>query len=166
MNWRIKAVLPYIRGSLLDIGCGTNKLVKKHGEGIGVDIYQWGEVDLVVENTAKLPFKDSSFDTITIIAALNHIPNRDDVLKEANRLLEKDGIIIITMIPPRISRIWHFLRKPWDADQKERGMAQGEVYGFEQEQIRELLRNAGFDIIIEKHFMLQVNEITVAKRSS
>jgi len=40
-------MLPHIRGRLLDIGCGTNKLVKSYmGEGIGVDVYQWGAMSI------------------------------------------------------------------------------------------------------------------------
>jgi hypothetical protein len=52
LNWRIKAVLPHIHGRLLDIGCGTNDLVKSYkGEGVGIDVYQWGDVDLVVDDS-------------------------------------------------------------------------------------------------------------------
>ena len=47
--WRTRVVLPHIRGRLLDVGCGLNELVKAYtGEGTGVDVYQWGDVDLVV----------------------------------------------------------------------------------------------------------------------
>ena len=79
-----------IEGYLLDIGCGTNELVKKYqGKGIGVDVYQWGEVDVVVENTANLSFDEQTFDTVTIIAALNHIPNREEVLMETRIYLDR-----------------------------------------------------------------------------
>jgi ubiquinone/menaquinone biosynthesis C-methylase UbiE len=165
VDWRVKTILPYVKGDLLDIGCGTNKLAKKHRQGVGVDVYQWGDVDLVVKDTSKLPYDDESFDTITIIATLNHIPNRENVLNEARRLLRRDGIILITMIPPRFSQVWHFLRKPWDADQKERGMKEGEVFGFRKEEIRKMLINAGFEIIMEKPFMFYINKITIAKKA-
>ncbi len=158
-------MLLHIHGHLLDIGCGTNDLVKSYRhEGIGVDVYQWGDVDFVLDNTAKLPFESDTFDTVTIIAALNHIPNRSEVLAEAHRILRKTGIIIITMIPPRISRVWHFLRKPWDSDQQERGMKFGEVFGLTSKQVQCLLIETGFEIILEKSFMLGINRLTIAKR--
>jgi len=48
-NRRICAVLPYITGRLLDIACGTNALVRAYdGQGLGTDVYQWGDVDLIV----------------------------------------------------------------------------------------------------------------------
>jgi len=165
LGWRNNRVLPYVRGRLLDIGCGTNRLVRSYvGEGLGVDVYQWGGVDLVIKDSANLPFKNESFDTVTVVAALNHIPNRNEVIAEANRVLKKDGRIIITMIPPRISKLWHFLRKPWDIDQKERGMKDGEAYGLSRKEVHSLLSEAKFDILFEKPFMLWINCITIARK--
>ncbi len=36
---RICAIILYIRGELLDIGCGNNRLVHTYGNGIGADVY-------------------------------------------------------------------------------------------------------------------------------
>jgi ubiquinone/menaquinone biosynthesis C-methylase UbiE len=167
MQWRIGMVLPIITGKLLDIGCGTNELVRQYrGDGLGVDVYQWGDVDLVVGDSAKLPFQNKAFDTITIVAALNHIPNRRAVLKEAHRVISDEGKIIITMIPPFVSRIWHFLRKPWDADQSERGMKMGEVYGLNTATVRALLNETGFSVMKEKRFMMGFNCLTIGCKSS
>ena len=164
---RVKTVLPYIEGYLLDIGCGTKELVKSYsGKGIGIDVYQWGDVDIVVKDSSKLPFEDQTFDTVTIIAALNHIPNRSQVLRESKRVLKDTGKLIVTMIPPKISRIWHGVRKPWDADQSERGMKEGEVYGLTENELSKLLSEAGFETILKKKFMLGVNNLTIAKKKS
>jgi SAM-dependent methyltransferase len=166
VKWRVRTVLPYVKGQLLDIGCGTNELVQSYGNGVGVDVYQWGTVDLVVVNTAALPFDDGSFDTVAIIAALNHIPNRREVLREAHRLLRADGRLIVTMIPPRLSRVWHFFRRSWDVDQKERGIAPGEVFGFTRKEVRSLLNEAGFEVILERPFMCYANRVTVARKKA
>jgi SAM-dependent methyltransferase len=166
LHWRIQKVLPHVNGKLLDIGCGTNELVKAYsGRGIGVDVYGWDGVDLVVEDTAKLPYKVQEFDSVTIIAALNHIPNREEVLKEAHRVLNKSGKIIITMISPFISTIWHKIREPWDVDQNERGMKKGEVYGLTRREVNALLKNAGFNVAYESRFMMGFNMLTVAVKS-
>ena len=166
MRWRIRVVVPHVRGRLLDVGCGTNELVRSYGgEGIGVDVYQWGNVDLVVDDSANLPFRDEEFDTVTMVAALNHIPNRKEVLKTAHRVLRVEGRIIITMISPWMSRIWHVLRKRWDADQSERGMRDGEVYGLTRKQVHLLLDGAGFQVSYEHRFMLGLNRLTVAGKA-
>jgi len=82
---RIKTVMPHIRGRLLDIGCGNNKLVKKYGNGIGC------------EKNEGVPLKNK-YDTITLVASLNYMTEDEqnwwglhfkDYLKE-------DGQIIIT----------------------------------------------------------------------
>ena len=164
MRWRIRVVLPHVRGRLLDIGCGLNALVRNYGNGIGCDVYDWGDVQCLVEDTADLPFEDQSFDTVTIIAALNHIPNRMDVLTDANRVLAPNGRLIVTMIPPRISAIWHKIREPWDDDQSERGMADGEVYGLTHKQTRNLIENASFSVEDELPFMFWINRLGISRK--
>lgn len=162
--WRIRAVLPHVAGELLDVGCGTNDLVRAYGRGVGVDVYAWENVDVVVEDSAQLPFESERFDTVTIVAALNHIPNRREVLAEVHRVLRPGGRLVLTMIPPRISAVWHLLRRPWDADQHDRGMKQGEVYGLTQRRVRELLAETGFRVARQRRFMLGVNCLTTAHK--
>ena len=165
LNWRIKTILPHIRGEYLDIGCGTNEIVKSYsGKGIGVDVYPWNGVDLVVKDTSQLSFEAKKFDTVSIVAALNHIPNREDVLKEVRRILKDDGRLLTTMIPPKFSRGWHFLRRKSDVDQHERGMKEGEVYGFTSKQVQNLLSKTGFEIVLKKKFMFGINELVISKK--
>jgi len=164
LHHRIMSVLPHIEGKLLDIGCGENELVKLYGNGIGADVRKWGNADLVVENSANLPFENKTFDTVSIIAALNHIPNRDEVLKEAHRLLQDDGKLIITMLAPTISKIWHKLRERHNLDGIERGgIEKGEVFGLTNKEVSNLLSEAGFSIILKKKFLL-ANNLTIAKK--
>lgn len=161
---RADAVFPYLKGKLLDIGCGNNYLVKQYGNGIGVDVYDWGNVDVLITDPSKLEFNDQEFDTITFLASFNHIPNRKDVLKECHRLLSREGRLIITMIPPLIGLVWHKARRPWDLDQKLRGMKQGEAYGLSNRYIRELVASGGFTLVIHKRFMLGINSMLIFKK--
>lgn len=158
---RLKAVLPHVTGRLLDVGCGSNQLVRHYANGVGVDVHPWPGVDIVVGDTAALQWESGSFDTITIIAALNHIPNRAAVLKECRRVLRPEGRVVITMLTPRTSRLWHWLRAPWDADQRDRGMKDGEVYGFTPAEVVELFRHAGFTLLTQQRFMLGFNRVYV-----
>lgn len=158
---RVKAVLPHVTGRLLDVGCGSNSLVRHYSNGIGVDVYPWPGADVIVHDTAALQWTSESFDTITIVAALNHIPNRAAVLNECRRVLKPGGRVIITMLTPRTSRIWHWLRAPWDADQRDRGMQPGEVYGFTSAQLVELFTHAGFTLLAQQRFMLGLNRVYI-----
>ena len=170
LNWRIRRVLPLLKGRLLDVGCGCNRLVhhyksKYGGDGIGIDVYPWEGVDTVIEDAGKLPFDDGSFDTVTCLAALNHIPNRLEFLKESHRILAPDGQLIVTMIPSGISKIWHRLRKPWDPDQNERGMKEGEKFGFSAAEMTALFSQAQFTLAERRRFMLGMNTIYTGKKA-
>ena len=161
---RTGVVLRAVRGKLLDIGCGTNRLVAQYrrdgGDGVGVDVYPWPGVDQIVEDTSKLPYADASFDTISFVACINHIPNRVDVLREARRLLRPGGQVVLTNLTPRLSRIWHAWAF-WDADQHERGMAEGEVWGFTHEELVRLVATAGFELVACRGFSWGLNSLYV-----
>jgi SAM-dependent methyltransferase len=161
---RTRVVLTMVKGRLLDIGCGTNELVRCYrgdgNDGVGIDVYPWPNADLVVEDTAKLPYSDKSFDTITFVACLNHIPNRKDVLREARRLLAPGGRIVLTNLAPGISRLWHRWAF-WDEDQHERGMAEGEVWGFRHDELVALLEPAGFRLVRREPFSWHLNNLYV-----
>lgn len=158
---RTGIVLQAVRGRLIDIGCGENHLVKRYraggGEGLGVDVYPWPGADLVVDDTASLPQADASFETATLVACFNHIPNRVDVLAELHRVLVPGGHLIVTNLSPTISRIWHAWAF-WDEDQHERGMKEGEVWGFTRDQLVALVQDAGFRLEDEGGFSWGLNQ--------
>jgi len=160
---RIEAVLPYIRGELLDIGAGDNRLVKSYpGKGTGVDIYDLGGGALIVEDTRHLPFDADSFDTVTFVASLNHIAYRKEVLDEVYRLLRPDGRIIITMINPLMGKVGHFLW--WYGEDRKRPVDKGEVYGMFNSYIIDLLRNSGFHVVKQSRFLYFLNNLIIAQK--
>jgi SAM-dependent methyltransferase len=157
---RYHAVRPYLKGRLLDIGAGTNGLVNQYGNGVGVDVHDWGGGALVVEDTASLPFPNSSFDTVTLIACLNHIPYRKAVLQEARRLLKPSGRLIVTMINPLLGNIGHALW--WYGEDRERGgMKEGETGGLWSSDIFALCRQAGFRLRRHRRFVYGMNHLYV-----
>lgn len=159
---RFLHALRLMRGRALDIGCGNNRLIREYRRlghsGIGVDVYDWGGQDLLVEDTSHLPYEERSFDTVTMIACINHIPNRLDVLKESHRLLRPGGHLILTNLTPKISWIWHKFAF-WDSDQHERGMKEGEVFGLTDQELLRLTKQAGFSKEQVISFSLGLNAI-------
>lgn len=96
---------------VLDLGCGNGRAYPalKEGNYIGVD-YSEELIEMAKENhpeakfqkadALNLPFSDNCFDKIYSIAILHHIPSaelRTDFLKEAKRVLKKEGKIILTV---------------------------------------------------------------------
>jgi SAM-dependent methyltransferase len=155
---RIGAVSACVRGRLLDIGAGSNRLVREYGNGIGVDVFDWSGGALIVEDTSRLPFADGEFDTISFVASLNHIPNRAAVLREARRLLAPGGQLLVTMIGPVVGFVGHRLFW-WYSEDKTRGMATGETYGLSVERMRELAADAGFVIARHSRFVYGLNHL-------
>ncbi len=164
---RIMQVLRHSKGRLLDIGCGNNRLVNLYrnsgGEGVGVDVYPWDDSHVLVDDSSDLPFTDLSFNTVTFVASINHIPNRLAVLREIRRLLADDGHVILTNLNPFISEIWHKWAF-WDKDTKVRGMKEGEVWGFSDNDLTRLLNQAGFRVVARKRFSWRINQIFICDK--
>jgi ubiquinone/menaquinone biosynthesis C-methylase UbiE len=94
---------------ILDIGCGTGinmKNFEKHGDVFGIDIHmpalqfcsKRNLSNLAQADTLYLPFKQQSFDIVAIFDVLYHraIKNDTRALKEVNRILKKNGLLIVT----------------------------------------------------------------------
>ena len=157
---RLAQVLPHIRGRLLDVGAGTNSLVRRYGDGVGVDVHDWGGGALVVTDTARLPFDDASFDTVTFIACLNHIPNRGDAVREARRLVRPGGRLIATMIDPVLGGVGHAIW--WYGEDRHRGgMQPGEVGGLWTRDLVALCQSAGFRLTMHSRFVYGMNNLYV-----
>jgi SAM-dependent methyltransferase len=168
---RVAITLGHCRGMVLDIGCGTNELARRYrsrrGTAIGVDIYPWAGADVVCDTT-QLPFSDTRFDTVTMLACLNHISlsKRDWVLQEARRVLKDDGRLIITMINPVIGFFAHTIRHRYDPDQLERGMGEEEVNGLWNKEVERLLVGNGFSIIQTVPFVFGLNHLYIAQKDA
>lgn len=167
---RTQKVLKFIppAANCLDIGCGFNHLIQQHrkqgASGLGVDVYPWPGVDLVVENSSKLPFADLTFDCVVFVAALNHIINPVETLRESRRVLKDKGIVIVTTLPPFLSRLWHTWAAYWDLDQRQRVMKDGELYGFTHRQLLALFERAGFKVIQKHVFSWGINNIYIGRK--
>jgi SAM-dependent methyltransferase len=161
-TWRLGVVLPFVRGRLLDLGCGYNNLSRAHGSGLGADVFPWEGIDVRIEDAARLPFRDASFDTVSIVAALNHIPNRETALVAIMRVLQPGGLLLVTMIGPWTGRFAHLV---FHQDERRRGgMRPGELDGISRRTMRTLLQQAGFELVREVAFQLGLNRLYVARK--
>lgn len=162
---RVIMGLKHAKGRLLDIGCGANNFVHSYGNGVGVDVADWKGCDVVIKDAADLPFKKAEFDTVSYLACLNHIPNRDESLKDAARVLKKDGRIIITMITPRMGSFIHWWRFRNDPDHQERHIDHAhELMGMSPSHIKQILSEAGFNNVKRKRFVYGMNNIYIAEK--
>jgi SAM-dependent methyltransferase len=170
---RIGRVLPELRGRVLDIGAGDNMLVRLYREraqalgvsqqhadaSVGADVTDWGADCVLIENSASVPFPDQSFDTISYIACLNHIPERAQALIEAKRLLRPGGRVVATMIGRFIGKVGHALW--WYSEDKHRDIDEHEEMGLDQAEMVDLFSRAGYRLVKQVSFVYGLNSLYV-----
>lgn len=104
------SLLPKIKfNSYLDIGSCTGELTLAIGKDInakkivGIDIEEWGEInscknrlDIVkIYDGRTIPSSNNSFDLVSIIFTLHHIPDFKRIISEAIRVLKPNGYLLI-----------------------------------------------------------------------
>ena len=100
--------LPYMKGRLLDYGCGDGQFLNMakefSGKVCGVDVSSvaiekaskaYPEIPFVLLEGDKLPFAEGSFDTISVIDVLEHLLDVETALEEMNRVLAPNGCLLI-----------------------------------------------------------------------
>jgi len=100
-------------GRLLDVGCAYGLLVNeasKHFESYGIDISRFAvkkskkycKGNISRASAVNLPFKDESFDAITLVDTLEHVSDYNNCLKDVVRALKKGGILLLQLPNPLI----------------------------------------------------------------
>ncbi len=79
----------------LDLGCGTRKKFDfKNKQVTGLDIKQYGEVDIIGDLNATLPISDESWKCIVAMNVYEHIHDIRNALAETYRILENGGRLL------------------------------------------------------------------------
>lgn len=104
---QIDIVVPFKKdGKILDAGCGNGDMIgwmKEYGwETYGVDISREAceqakkqGLDVFCGELQDAHFSSDFFDVITVNHVLEHVHNPLALLKECNRILKKDGLLIV-----------------------------------------------------------------------
>lgn len=110
-------------GRLLDLGCGPGFLLTVAGErgweAVGLDLNEWA-VDQARElgfearvgELSGAGFDDASFDAMTMMDLIEHVPDPDSLLDEAARVVRPGGALAI-LTPDAGSPISRMLGRRW-----------------------------------------------------
>ena len=104
-----------ICGRMLDIGCNVGNLAFLLREnGVPAERLHFTCIDIAEEAIAvakkrniagttfkvgsalELPFPDQSFDAVTLVEVIEHIPDQSGVICEAARVLKPDGLLLLS----------------------------------------------------------------------
>ena len=132
------------RGKGLEIGVGTGRFAAPLGITTGIDpskkmikIAQERDIDVRQGVGEKLPFGNTAFDCVAIIITLCFVKGPQKVLKEARRVLKKNGKIIIGIIDKD-----SFLGKFY---QKKNSIFYKQANFLSVKEVADLLKQAGFN---------------------
>ena len=108
---RLEIALPFVGGRCLDMRCGTGDADSYFHPSfyIGKDV-DTESIDLARQKksshdfTTIWPLKDV-FDTISVLAVIEHVEDPANFLADLKKLLNKDGRIVITTPHPAIRHI-------------------------------------------------------------
>jgi SAM-dependent methyltransferase len=127
----------YLKGRLIDIGCGDKPYKELLGsqiqEYIGIDHHETShdktKIDLF--GTAyEIPVEDNSFDSAICTSVLEHLEEPEKAIRECFRVL-KPGAYVIYSVP----FIWHLHEEPRD------------FYRYSKYGLKYLFEKSGFNII-------------------
>lgn len=128
---------PFMKGYLLDVGCGIGEILTYYKNSVGVDINNdcvsyCKSLGLKAEvmKVDELPFQDSAFDTLVFDNVLEHIENPYKILKEIYRVMKQDAYLLIGV--PGLKGF------AYDADHKK---------FYDQKKLNHTMQENGFELI-------------------
>lgn len=134
VNDKVRANLPELAGTVVDLGCGTRPyeadILAHAARYLGVD---WSKTlhglraDIAADVSRPLPLRDGAADAVTAFEVLEHLAEPGVMLGEAHRILRPGGVLMLS-VPFQ----WWVHEEPWD------------FYRFTRFGLAHLLKKAGF----------------------
>ncbi|NWF75242.1 MAG: class I SAM-dependent methyltransferase [Nitrospirae bacterium] len=158
----IKEVLQYLKFEpgmrLLDIGCGIGTFLKTakskgfHVTGLEPNVQSvtyaketYG-LNIIQGHLQEATFTPESFDLITIIQTLEHVPDPLGALKRSNKILKKKGMIFIEV--PNLSNIYCLSNRFLNTrDRSHTFDPTAHLYYFTSMTLKKIVQSAGFSPI-------------------
>ena len=180
VNYHLKFFRPFIKGTLLDFGCGDGQFLHRIScladQASGVDVSEeaikmardhYPDLDFRVMGDL-IPFPDQHFDTLVAIDVLEHLLDIETGLEEMNRVLKPDGYLLIST--SELTRLKAMVIAALYLD-KYFYPASPHIRHFTKGNLADLLRRKGFQPIKymknRTYFgFLPMGQLVVAKKSA
>ncbi|RMG40738.1 MAG: glycosyltransferase [Candidatus Dadabacteria bacterium] len=134
---------------VLDIGCGSSKIIQDHPEAVAMDILmrklrflRKTNSKLVCASTFKLPFKSESFSQISHSQVIEHIPFDIKIFSELNRVMKPNGNLVIGT--PDYGRIWWPIIEYFYARLLPNAYADEHITHYTRQSLIDTLADSGF----------------------
>lgn len=172
-KWRAGIAKPYLKGDILDLGCGNDgyllTLISTDQKYIGVDenpqiisrlknLYPDKSFLLSNLDNQDLNIKEK-FDTIVMLATIEHLGNPDKLFGTIKNFLKKDGKIILTT-PTPFGNLIHKIGSRVNFFDIEAAKDHKIIYN--RALFEELFAQHGFSMVLYRTFQLGCNQFCVA----
>ena len=132
----------YLKGRVLDLGCGIGDYLRYNKEAVGADINKYnvqycntiGCEAYVIAN-GILPFSAHCFDGVLFDNVLEHVTGPDGVISEISRVMKPGGILVVG-VPGRKGF-------QMDPDHK--------IF-YDEQTLKSLLENHGYQLVKNLYF--------------
>jgi SAM-dependent methyltransferase len=102
-------------GKILDVGCGSSRILQDLPGSVGVDVLlrklrflRPVHPQVAQASVFALPFPDASFDTVICSEVIEHIPDDPRALGELTRVLKPNGTLVLGT-PDYGRPLWHII---------------------------------------------------------
>jgi SAM-dependent methyltransferase len=161
---RFRAAIPHIKGKVLDFGCGTGELAGffPPADYCGVD-RDLGSLQAASKKRPQhifsqfLPDEDG-FDTIVLLAVIEHVENPSEMLKELRARLRPGGRIVVTTPHPSFGWV-HTLGARIGFFSSEASEEHESLLGLEG--MRRTAHEAGLRLTLYRRFLLGANQLFI-----
>lgn len=116
---RYRIVMSYLEpdGRVLDVGCGSSRIIQGLRKGVGLDTqlnklrYLRGRAPMLVAGSlTHLPFRDGAFRQMVCSEVIEHVPREQVRLSEFHRVLVPGGTLVLST-PDYSSWIWKTIER-------------------------------------------------------
>lgn len=164
---RNKESIRYLHGKrVLDVGCNNGylrTLLPKDIEYVGIDVQRFPNIDFTFYQRSVDDKLDDlgKFDTIFMLATIEHLENYEASMANLIPLLHKDGVIVLTT-PTQLGDDMHH----WGAKIGLTSQMAAEDHEkiFNLQELRELLSKLGLEVTAAHHFFLGMNQLVVGRK--
>jgi len=148
---------------ILDVGCAGGYMANKvnyifpKSKITGIDVYKesidyakkkYPNINFIVADAHKLPFKDNTFDMVICYETIEHVVNPKKVLAEIKRVMKKNGKALVVMDSgsPLFRGVWYV----WE-NTKGKVWKGAHLHPFHHTELEKVIKSVGLKIS-KKHF--------------
>ena len=153
----IESLCKNLKAPFLEVGVGTGRFARalkiEYGTDVSIEMLKYAKQRVIAVTRGegeRLPFVDSFIGAVFIIVTLCFVDDPMKVLKEASRVLNEDGAIILGLI---------LKESPWADFYREKGEAGNIFYKiatfYSFEELKSMVEKAGLKIVKMSSTMFQ-----------